>query len=274
MSFYQAMRKSEYLMSPGLYEYYYNFNKWKSVFALHGIFFLITSLLSEYPDLLISIDVAIVISALIFRWLGRPLIMRGYIPAYYSKDYKKGILFPLFFTVAPYVYFGAYIRSVVMFLFYAASLLLTMGNDREFQHYVNEMRWNVTNVDGILIGLLLFLLQIYVLHYHDRFISIKDFSNRSMQLVLERKMHIDMAMETVLRNREKELEMKALGNVKYDGNYKDPLDEIREEIARQQTKYSQAGNGQSYSYKANKANPSEQPKKDVAYTQIRRQARD
>lgn len=272
MSFYQALRKSEYLMSPGLYEYYYNIDKWKSVLVLNGIFLLMTSLFSDYPDVLISIDVAIIVSALIFRWFVRPLIMRGHVPAYYSKDYKIGFLFPFFFTVAPYLYWGAYIRSVAIFLYYAITLLLTMGTEREFQHYVNELRWNVTNMDGIFIGLLLFFLQIYVLYYHDRFISVKDFSNRTMQLVIERNFDMTMAMEKVLRDREKELEMKALGNVKYDGNYKDPWDEFQEEIA--QVKNVQAENGQSYSYRGKKANPNEVPKKDVAYTQIRRKARD
>lgn len=208
--------KAKFLVSPSLRANYYSAGKYMSVFQVHAVALLFAFLLSVYPEFLIAVDAAIVLWSILFRWIGRWAIMNGNIPAYYSKDYDRGMVYSLFFKFAPYVYLGAYIRLAAVFLYYGLSLLLSLDDATVFRRYANDLLWNLTDAEGFLIGTVLFLLKMYVLYYHHRYIPVREFSFRSMSLAKRSNMPLEHAMSRVLMEWKAELATKAFENVKCD----------------------------------------------------------
>ncbi|MFC0212100.1 hypothetical protein ACFFK0_06465 [Paenibacillus chartarius] len=169
---------------------------------IHIPFYLWLFITREYPVFLATFDATIILLAVLYFLVIRPLMLNGTIKAYYRKHYRtktKGSVLSVTYTG---IWFSALFRS---FLLVGNFLIQYFTFDAdEVPSLLEHMKRNFLSMDGATAGVTVFGLFLYLLYYKERFISIQLFSNRTMILILEG-WSVEAAMKRVLSERESEL---------------------------------------------------------------------
>lgn len=169
---------------------------------IHVPFYLWLFFTREYPDFLATMDATIILLAVVHSLLIRPLMLNGTIKAYYRRHYRtktSGSCFSVLFTA---IWFGALLRSTLLVANFLNQYFTFEESDKSA--LVAGMIQNYFNMDGAIAGVALFFLFLYVIYYKERYISIQQFSYRTMILILQG-WSVEAAMKRVLRERETEL---------------------------------------------------------------------
>jgi hypothetical protein len=160
----------------------------------------------DFPDFLATMDATIVLLAVLYSLLIRPMIMNG--RAYYRKHYRTKTTGSLLSVVYTGIWFGTLLRSNLLIGNFLIQYFTFEKND--IPSLVAGMKQNYLNMNGAIAGIAMFCLFVYVLYYKDRYISTQEFSNRAMRYVKERGLKVEDAMEKVLDARQAELENNAI----------------------------------------------------------------
>jgi hypothetical protein len=168
----------------------------------------------EFPDFLSTLDGIIILLAIVHLMVIKPLIKNGIIKAYYRKHYRTKASGSFFSVVYTGIWFGVILRSVLLITNFLLQYL--SFEKSEIPSLLSGMKMNYMDLYGAIVGLILFSLFMYILYYKDRFISIEEFSNRSMRYVNQYGWNIDKAMEKVLYEQEMRVEHGLVKEVKTD----------------------------------------------------------
>ncbi len=169
---------------------------------IHIPFYLWLFFTREYPDFLATMDATIILLAVAYSLVIKPLMLNGTIKAYYRKHYRtktKGSFLSVVYTG---VWFGALLRSFLL----AGNFLIQYFSfeKNDIPELVEGMKLNYLSANGAIAGVALFFLFLYVIYYKERYISIQQFSYRTMILILQG-WSVEAAIKRVLRERETEL---------------------------------------------------------------------
>jgi len=210
---YAYQKKNQYLLHPQLIDY--QRIGWKEIFSLHvWIFIIIALFIRLYPNSLVSFDLSMTILVLLF-WFGiKPLMLKGLIPAYYRRDYNQNVLLWL----CKLFIHGSIIRTFIMSIYYGLTLYLTYGKDmREYAHYLRIVKEEIVlNHRPQIVALALFLFLVYVMFYHERYVSIKEFSYEVSRIAREKHKSIWDATREFVYRKDLEFEKQVLDHVKYE----------------------------------------------------------
>ncbi|ADO59458.1 hypothetical protein [Paenibacillus polymyxa] len=183
---------------------------------LHVPFFIMVLFKREFPDFLATMDAMIIGLAIIHACVVKPLMKKGKIRAYYRKHYRtesRGSFLSVMYTA---LWFGALFRAVLLIINFL--LQYVSFEKSEIPSLMQSMKLNYMSVNGTVFGFLLFTFFMYILYYKDRYISIEEFSNRSIQYVREYGWSVEEAMRIVLSEPKKtcSLETKNAVRIKPD----------------------------------------------------------
>jgi hypothetical protein len=173
-------------------------------------------LLHRYPITLATLDFTFTVLSLVYIFYFKPNILRGKIKAYYRRDYRdmKTSIFLMQLFIQ-----GGVIRFAVLSLFYGLTFYLVKDNPRDVEKYkevVLEILINPT-VSAIAIGA--FAIAIYLLFYHEKYVSIREFSNSVVEIYSYNSYTEEGAVNEFIRRKDGEYELGNINGVKYDGNY-------------------------------------------------------
>ncbi|MBE5394520.1 hypothetical protein P4U99_22955 [Brevibacillus agri] len=169
---------------------------------IHVPFYLWLFFTREYPDFLATMDATIILLAVLFSLLIRPLMLNGTIKAYYRKHYRTKTTGSLLSVAYTAIWFGALLRSTLLVGNFIIQYFSFEEND--IPALVEGMKMNYIDANGAIAGVTLFFLFLYVIYYKERYISIQQFSYRTMILILQG-WSVEEAMRRVLSEREIEL---------------------------------------------------------------------
>ncbi|MCM3470168.1 hypothetical protein [Brevibacillus borstelensis] len=169
---------------------------------IHIPFYLWLFIAREYPDILATMDATIILLAVLYFLVIRPLMLNGTIKAYYSKHYLTKTTGSLLSVAYTAIWFGALLRSTLLVGNFIIQYFSFEEND--IPALVESMKMNYIDANGAIAGVALFFLFLYVIYYKERYISIQQFSYRTMILILQG-WSVEAAMKRVLRERETEL---------------------------------------------------------------------
>ncbi|MBP1308690.1 hypothetical protein JOD82_001710 [Paenibacillus sp. 1182] len=178
---------------------------------MHVPFLIMVLFNREFPDFLGTMDAVIVGMAFIHACFVKPLMKRGKIRAYYRKHYRtetKGSFLSVMYTA---LWFGAMFRAVLLIINF--SLQYVSFEKSEIPPLMQSMRLNYMSMNGAILGFLLFTLFMYFIYYKDRYISIEEFSNRSVQYVMEYGWSVEEAMRIVLSEPKKNHSLETVNHV-------------------------------------------------------------
>ncbi|WPS85403.1 hypothetical protein SMD22_01885 (plasmid) [Brevibacillus halotolerans] len=200
---YQIVSKSEYLRHPEL-NLLFRKEYVRFFVFLHIPFYIILFFTRDFPDFLGTMDATIVVLAILYSLLIKPLIKNGTIRAYYRKHYRTKTTGSFLSIVYTAIWFGTLFRSTLL----VGNFLIQYFTfeERDVPLLVAGMKMNYLNGNGALVGAVFFFLFIYVLYYKNRYISIQDFSIRVMRYVKEHGLNVQVAMEKVLYEQQDRLE--------------------------------------------------------------------
>lgn len=170
---------------------------------IHIPFYIWLFFTREYPDFLATMDATIVLFAVMYSLLMRPMILNGTIRAYYRRHYRTKTTGSFLSVTYTAIWFSAMLRSTLL-IFNFCMQYFTF-EDIDIPKLVAGMKMNYLDVHGAIIGAVVFFLYLYVIYYKDRFISVHEFSDRTMRYVLEHGFNVEVAMVKVLNERQMEL---------------------------------------------------------------------
>ncbi|MFF2531481.1 hypothetical protein ACFVS2_21475 [Brevibacillus sp. NPDC058079] len=233
--FNQNLNKSRYLRHPEL-NLLFRKEFIRFFVLVHIPFYIVLYFTREFPNFLASMDATMVLLAILYAVVVKPLIKNGTIRAYYRKHYRTKTTGSFLSIVYTALWFGAVLRSSLL----VGNFLIQYFTfeERDLPGLVEGMKLNYLNGNGAIAGAIIFFLFIYVLYYKNRYISIQDFSIRVMQYVRERGFSLQVAMEKVLYEHKEGLATWKQTNdidnkMKYPINIEEevPVDYQKEEIA-------------------------------------------
>jgi hypothetical protein len=173
----------------------------------------------EFPLALASLDFAFTVLTVIFLFTIKPKILRGEIPAYYRRDYSqmKVIAFLIQFFIQ-----GALMRFGILSLYYGITLYLVRETPSDVARYQEVVMEIVLNPSMWLLAVVGFALAMYVVFYHERYASIREFSNSVVDIYNSYTYTEEGAVKEFIRRKDGELELFAVNGVKYDGATQQP----------------------------------------------------
>lgn len=164
---------------------------------------------SLYPTEIIPLDFSMTICFFLFLMI-KPLLYNGRIKAYYRKDYS--FLYPIlrFYLILA---ISSILRSLIVSFSY---LLNVFGNYYNNQKEIIQALFNIYNKNITFPVLIISLALFYFTYFQDKFIEIKEYSNKVIGLMKNHNYDKYKAIATVINNKNIEY-----GICEYDGNYYD-----------------------------------------------------
>ncbi len=173
-----------------------------------------------YSSLIKTIDFWSLIILVVYSYILRPKIYRGKIKAYYRRDYKMvskvtNGYFILIGTLSSNFLTRTMIRAMDLKSF-----------NQAFQGLFHPM--------GILVTVSTFVMVIYIIFYNDKYVSVQEFSDEVNYRMMFKKMHLQGAIDSLYRCKDKEYGVKEFYGTFYDIEEGKAKLEIEREILKRQ----------------------------------------
>lgn len=167
----------------------------------------------DYPLFLASLDFSFTVYTLIFLYLIKPNMLRGKIRAFYRRDYRemKYSAFLMKFFIQ-----GGCIRFVMLALYFLITFYLVKDNPKDIAKYKAMVLEIVINPEVSLLALIGFALSIYLVFYHERYVSIREFSNSIVDIYKSYPYTEEGAVKEFVFQKDKELELVNISGARYD----------------------------------------------------------
>lgn len=167
----------------------------------------------DYPLFLASLDFSFTVYGLIFLYLIKPNMLKGKIPAYYRRDYRE-----MKFSVFLMKFFiqGGCIRFAILSLYFLVTFYLVRDNPRDVAKYKAMILEIVINPEVSLVALLGFALSIYLVFYHKKYVSIREFSNSIVDIYKSYPYTEEGAVKEFVFQKDKQMELVNINGARYD----------------------------------------------------------
>ncbi|PLS15038.1 hypothetical protein CVD28_24470 [Bacillus sp. M6-12] len=168
----------------------------------------------EYPLALATLDFSFTVLAVLFWLFVKPRMLRGDITAYYRRDYRK--MKSSMFLIQLFIQ-GALMRFAVVALYYALTLYLVKDSPKEIETYQEVVSQILINPTVSMIAIAGFSLAMYVLFYHERYATIREFSNSVVEIYSSHPYTEEGAVNEFIERKDRELRLSDIDGVRYDG---------------------------------------------------------
>lgn len=175
--------------------------------------------LHKYPLTLASLDFSFTVLSLIFLFWLKPKMLRGEITAYYRRDYRKmkGSMFFIQLFIQ-----GGIMRFLVLLLYYGVALYLVRNNSVELAQYKEVIFQILVNPLMMLVALAGFALAIYLVFYHEKYVTIREFSNSVMEIYSSYPYTEEGAVKEFISRKDRQFHLLDVDGVRYDGVWSTP----------------------------------------------------
>lgn len=197
----------------------------RSLMLLGFIFFL--NIIGEqiptiefYPEALLSLEVTVLIMYLIYNLFIKKLIYKGKVTAYFRRDYTPQGKVMVFIGKRVK---GIVFRASIVLSYFAVSVMLG-GFTNDMLLSIMQRMFN----PNIVVPLVIFgLFSFYFMFYQDRYITIRNYSNKVTNNI-KRGMNEEKAFMEFINKRDKEL-----GISSFNGYYYDKDDKKRSKYSKE-----------------------------------------
>jgi hypothetical protein len=176
----------------------------------------------EYPAFLGTLDFSFTVLFALFYFFVKPKMLKGEIPAYYRRNYTdiKYVLWVMNFFVQ-----GGIIRFSILVLYYGITFYLVRNDVYEVEKYkeiVLNMLINPT-ISAVAFGMSIFF--IYLLFYQEKYTTIRDYSNRVVEICRFSRCTEAEAVRQFIHWRDRQLQLDSFNGIKYDGAFASMYDD-------------------------------------------------
>jgi hypothetical protein len=208
-------KKKQYLMHLQIREEY--IKGYGVMVRINFVLFLWFGLvMREYPAVLGTLDFSFTVLFTLFYFFVKPKMLRGEIPAYYRRNYEdiKYAIWVMNFFVQ-----GGIIRFFVLVLYYGITFYLVRDDKYEWEEYKEIVLNMLINPTVSVVAIVMSILFVYLFFYQEKYTTIRDYSNRIVELCSFSHCTEREAFHQFIQLRDYQLGLESLSRVKYDGAF-------------------------------------------------------